>query len=93
MAEHAEALAQLARLLDDEGLRYASLAAAGKAASSDLSRLAEALTSEAAANDDVFDRESAIEYLESRLGFLEAVIADDDRRLLEVDLRHRVENW
>lgn len=57
MAEHAEALAQLARLLGDEELRYAPLAVAREAANSNLHRLAEALTAEAAANDDVYDRE------------------------------------
>ena len=93
MAEHAEALAQLARLLDDDGLRVASLETARIAANLNLSRLAEALIAEAAASDDVFDRNSAVSYLESRLGFLSMVLNDSDGPILSADLNRRVVDW
>ncbi len=93
MAEHAEALAQLSRLLDDDSLRVASLETARIVANLNLNRLAAALVAEAAASDDVFDRDSAVSYLESRLDFLSMVLSDNDRPILSADLNRRVVDW
>ena len=93
MAEQAEALTQLARLLGDEELRFASLADARRAARVNLGQLAASLTAEAAASDDVFDRDSGIDYLESRLVFLATLLQENDRKALSLELGRRVADW
>ncbi|HLF72464.1 MAG TPA: hypothetical protein VI759_09970 [Dehalococcoidia bacterium] len=89
----AESRAQLARLLGDETLRDANAARLAAASEAGFERFVDGLLDEAAASDDVSDRDSAIAFVESRLRAFEAVLPDDLRsRLLEA-LRTRIDAW
>ena len=91
--EDPEALAQLSRLLAEVDLRGASAVEAQAAVQRHLQRLADGLIAEAAASDDVFSRDSALEFLEARLSFFAALIADSDTNQLRQVLREKVEAW
>jgi hypothetical protein len=56
-------------------------------------RLLDGLVDEAAQSDDVFDRDSALGYIEQRLLGLAGLIDDDLRRELSEAARDRIENW
>jgi len=77
LAQNPEALAQIARLLGDDSLRNATAAEVRRVASARLDLLVAGLVAEAAASDDVTDRESALAFLESRLHQFDALLADD----------------
>jgi hypothetical protein len=91
LAERAEALAQLARMLGDESLRTVPPEEARVSLS--LDRLADALVVEATASDDVYDRSSALTYLEQRLQFLSPVLDPSQLEPLREALNQRVEQW
>ena len=93
MSERAEALAQLSRLLGDASLRAAPDDALRRAVSSSLDRLADSLVAEAAASDDVFDRDSAQAYLDHRLAFLAAAVDDDQLNALQQAVTGRIAQW
>jgi hypothetical protein len=88
-----EVLAQLARLLTDEGLREAEDAAVQAAVNQKFWSLVEGLLGEAAVSDDVNDRASAEAYLESRVEFLSDALTEDQRTLLHETLMRGVESW
>ncbi len=90
--ERSEALTQLARLLSDERARE-SAAAAAEAVERGLDRLADALTAEAAASDDVVDRESAMVYLDDRIAFFGPLLDETQRSRLRQALMERVATW
>ena len=82
MASDPEALAQLARLLGKDALRTSTETEVRAAASANIELLAEGLAAEAAASDDVTDRESALVFLNDRLNFLNGLLdADTGTRL------------
>lgn len=93
MNEPAEALAQLARLLGDESLRTAAPEAARSAAARAVPRLADGLTAEAAASDDVSDQESALSYIDQRLQALSVVIDASTRAQVRDAAREHIEKW
>jgi hypothetical protein len=93
MAIDPEALTQLARLLKDESLRNASVDKAQAAIDEKIPLLASGLLEEATASDDVLDRESALEFIHSRLGYFGTLVRDDQRALLLEDIRSRIEAW
>jgi hypothetical protein len=91
LSERAEALAQLARMLGDESLRTAPPDQTRATVS--LDRLADALVLEATASDDVYDRSSAMTYLEKRLQFLSVVLDPSQVEPLREAVSERVEQW
>ena len=93
MTERSEARAQLARLLGDESLRSAAPEDARATLRQHVSRLVDGLVDEAARSDDVFDRDSALTYLERRLESLSDVIDGDLRREVSDMARDRIEHW
>jgi hypothetical protein len=93
MASDPEALTQLARLLKDESLRDASIDGAQAAIDEKLPLLASGLLEEATASDDVLDRESALEFVRSRLAYFGTLVRDDQRALLLEYIRSRIEAW
>ncbi len=93
MSESHEAHAQLARLLGDASLAGASLDALQRAAEDGFDRLVGGLLAETAASDDVFDRESALAFLEMRLDFLDGVLDAAIRTRLREALAGRVAAW
>ena len=93
MPPRPEVLAQLARLLTDEGLREADDAAVQVAVNQKFWSLVEGLLGEAAVSDDVNDRASAEAYLESRVAFLGDVLTEEQRTLLHETLMRGVESW
>jgi hypothetical protein len=93
MASDPEALTQLARLLQDESLRTASIGKAQAAIDEKVPLLASGLLEEATASDDVVDRESALEFIQSRLASFGTLVRDDQKELLLEDIRGRVEAW
>jgi hypothetical protein len=93
LATDPEAQIQLARLLRDESLRFASRGELRAAIDAGFGLLVEGVVAEAAASDDVFDRESGLSFVQLRLQSLGAVL--DDRqtsRLLEA-VEEKIEAW
>ncbi len=93
MAEDPEALAQIARLLGVDGLRSASAEEVGRAVQTRLSLLVDGLLAEAAASDDVSDRESALAFLADRLRFLGPLLSADQRAQVWDALLTKVAAW
>ncbi len=93
MANDPEALAQLARLLGDDSLRGSNLDALRVAVDQRFERLIDGLVAEAASSDDVFDSESALSFLDSRLDFLDGLLSKEQRSRLNEALRGKIEAW
>jgi hypothetical protein len=93
MTERSEALAQLSRILGDGSLRSASLEEARKAVRTESAKFLDGLVAEAARSDDVFDRESAMLYIEQRLVSLSELIDKDLKRELCDGAREQIEKW
>jgi hypothetical protein len=93
MATHPEALAQIARLLGDESLRSAGLEAVCEAIEQGFERLSQGILAEAAASDDVNDRESAYDFVEHRLEFLDPLLDGRQISRLRDDLRGKIDAW
>ena len=93
MAEDPEALAQMARLLGDESLRLAAAEDVRTEAERRLPMLVDGLLAEAAASDDVVDRESALAFLADRLAFLGPLLSEDQRERVWEALVAKVEAW
>ena len=93
MALDPEALAQLARLLGDNALRTSTLIEVRAAASADIERLAAGLVAEAAASDDVTDRQTALDFVESRIEFFNDLLEDDVRTRLRTAVQDKIDTW
>ena len=93
MASDPEALAQLARLLGNNALRTSTEIEVRAAASANIERLAEGLAAEAAASDDVTDRESAQVFLRDRLDFLNGLLDADTGSRLWHAIQDKIEAW
>ena len=93
MAENPEALAQIARLLGEERLRTARLEDVRSAVDARFASLVEGVLAEAAASDDVTDRDSALAFIHDRVRFLEPLLRDDQRELLMKELAESVASW
>ena len=93
MASDPEALAQIARLLGNDALRTSTETEVRAAVSGDIERLADGLAEEAAASDDVTDRESALVFLRDRLNFLNGLLDDDTGSRLWQAIQDKIETW
>jgi hypothetical protein len=93
VASNPEALAQLARLLGNHALRTSTSDEVRAAASANIDRLADGLVAEAAASDDVTDRESALEFLESRIRFFNDLFREETRTRLWDAIQVKIDAW
>ena len=93
MASDPEALAQIARLLGNNALRTSTEIEVRAAMSANIERLADGLAGEAAASDDVTDRESALLFLRDRLNFLNGLLDDDTGTRLWYAIQDKIEAW
>ena len=93
MTERSEALTQLSRLTGDAGLRSATPDQAREILQKDFTRLLSGLVEEAAQSDDVFDRDSALVYIDERLRDLADLLGPDLRARLETAAREQIEKW
>jgi hypothetical protein len=93
MAIDPEAQAQLARLLADESLRIASREALTAAIDTHFERLIDGVVAEAAASDDVFDRDSGLEFASKRVEYLSSALNDEQQARLLEGVRGKIEAW
>ena len=93
MASDPEAQAQLARLLADESLRHASTPDLTRAIDAGFDRLVDGIVAEASASDDVFDRESGLEFVIKRVDNLGSTLTDEQQSRLREALRGKIEAW
>jgi hypothetical protein len=88
-----EALAQLARLLGLDSSGLANRDQVRVAVELGLERLTGGLLAEAAASDDVSNRDSALDFINRRLDYLGALLTDEQRSRLLQALRGKIEVW
>jgi hypothetical protein len=93
MAADPEALAQLSRLLGETLEAGISRSDAVVAIERRFDRLVDGLVVEAAASDDVFDRDSAFEFVDARLKDLSLFLSEDQSSRLRDALRGKIEAW
>jgi len=93
MAIDPEAQAQLARLLADESLRVASSDALSAAIDAHFDVLIAGIVAEAAASDDVFDRDSGLEFARKRVEYLRSAMNDEQQARLLEGVRGKIEAW
>lgn len=93
MATDPEAQAQLARLLADESLRAASEQTLSRAIEAGFKRLVDGIVAEAAASDDVFDRDSALEFVTKRFDNLSSVLTQGQQARLLDEIQGKIEAW
>ncbi len=93
MANDPEALTQLSRLIGGSIASSATAAEVQAVLEQRLALLADGLLAEAIASDDVFDRESGLEFIAARLDELAKWMSQSQRsRLLEAT-RVTIESW
>ena len=93
MALDPEALAQLARLLGNDALRTSTEIEVRAAVSANIERLAAGLVAEAAASDDVSDRQTALDFVESRISFFNDLLEDETRTRLWGAIQDKIDTW
>ena len=93
MAVDPEALAQIARLLADESLRVAPDDTLIAAIDTHFERLIDGVVAEAAASDDVFDRDSGLEFARKRVEYLSSAMNDEQQARLLEGVRGKIEAW
>jgi hypothetical protein len=86
-------VAQIARLLGEPSLRAVDDEAIRSAIEQRFEVLVAGLADETAASDDVFSRESALAYLDSRLAFLSVVIDEGQKQRLREALQEKLQAW
>ncbi len=91
--EQPEALVQLARLLREPRLRSATPSEARAAVERALPDLVAGLGDEAAASDDVTDRDSALSYLDARLDFFADLLSSEQKARVRDAFRSKIEQW
>jgi hypothetical protein len=93
MATDPEALTQLTRLIGEPLSPNATPVEVQRALEQRLGRLTDGILAEATASDDVFDRESALDFVTARVDDLTKWLSESQRaRLLEA-LRGKIEAW
>lgn len=93
MATDPEVQAQLARLLADESLRLVPESVLSRAIDAGFQHLVDGVVAEVAASDDVFDRESGLEFAARRVDNLSSALTGEQQaRLLEA-VRGKIEAW
>jgi hypothetical protein len=93
MATDPEARTQLARLLRDESLRSATTDALHEAVDARFELVVDGLVAEAAASDDVLDRDSAMSFVRLRLETLESVLLESQVSRLVEAVQGKIEAW
>jgi hypothetical protein len=93
MAIDPEAQAQLARLLADESLRAAPQDALSRAIDTHFDLLVDGIVAEAAASDDVFDRDSGLEFAAKRVDNLGGALTSQQQSRLLTAVRGKIEAW
>lgn len=93
MASDPETLTQLARLLAADLSASATRDQVQRAIDQGFDRLTDALVAEAASSDDVFDRASALEFLDSRISDLQAWLSAEQASRLRRALQGKIEAW
>jgi hypothetical protein len=93
MATDPEALTQLSRLVGEAISPSATPAEVQRALDHHLDRLRDGIIEEAAASDDVFDRQSALDFVTARLDDLAKWLSDDQRARLITGLQSKIEAW
>jgi hypothetical protein len=93
MATDPEALTQLSRLLGRDDLRRGPAEALQGAFDAGFEQLVAGLLAEAAASDDVSDRASALEFLQSRLAAFATILDKAQRDRLEEALDQQIQAW
>jgi len=93
MATDPEALTQLSRLIGEPLSPIATPAEVQRVIEEHLETLRDGIVAEAAASDDVFDRESALEFVTARVDDLAKWLNGAQRaRLLEA-LQGKIDTW
>jgi hypothetical protein len=93
MATDPEALTQLSRLAGETISPHATPAEVQRALKARLDQLRDGILAEAAASDDVFDRESALEFVTARLDDLSKWLSASQRARLLDGLRGKIDTW
>ena len=93
MATDPEALTQLSRLLGEALSASVSSEQVQRAVESRFDHLVDGLVTEAAASDDVFDRESAFEFIDARLLDLSSWLRSDQASRLRSAVHGKIEAW
>ena len=93
MATDPEALTQLSRLAGESISPHATPAEVQRVLEGRLGQLRDGIVAEAAASDDVFDRESAMEFVSARLDDLAKWLSDAQRTRLLDGLRGKIDTW
>ena len=93
MATDPEALTQLSRLVGESISPSAAPAEVQRVLEEHLDTLRDGIVAEAAASDDVFDRESALEFATARVDDLAKWLSDSQRTRLLNGLRGKIDTW
>jgi hypothetical protein len=93
MATDPEALTQLSRLAGEPISPSATPAEVQRVLDPHLDQITDGMLAEAVSSDDVFDRESALEFVTSRLDELAKWLGDAQRTRLLEGLRGKIDRW
>jgi hypothetical protein len=93
MATDPEALTQLSRLIGEPLSPNAAPAEVQRVLDDHLDTLKDGIIAEAAASDDVFDRESALEFVTARVDDLAKWLSETQRARLLATLRGKIDTW
>jgi hypothetical protein len=93
MATDPETLTQLSRLVGEPISPTATPAEVQHALEDRLDTLTDGIVAEAAASDDVFDRESALDFVTARLQDLSKWLTDAQQARLLESLRGKIDTW
>ena len=93
MATDPEALTQLSRLIGEPLSPTAAPAEVQRVLDDHLDTLKDGIIAEAATSDDVFDRESALEFVTARVDDLAKWLSEAQRSRLLAALRGKIDTW
>lgn len=93
MATDPEALTQLSRLVGESISPAATPAEVQRMLEARLDILTDGIVAEAAASDDVLDRESALEFVSARLDDLAKWLSEGQRTRLLASARGKIDTW
>ena len=93
MASDPETLTQLSRLVGEPISPAATPAEVQRTLEDRLATLANGILAEAAASDDVFDSDSALEFVAARIEDFATWLSEDQRTRLTESLRGKIEAW
>jgi hypothetical protein len=93
MATDPEALTQLSRLVGESISPDATPTEVQRVLDQHLDRLKDGIVAEAAASDDVFDHDSAVEFVTLRVDDLAKWLSEAQRARLLDGLRGKIDTW